>query len=168
MVDSVFGLARFSAVCPLGGHMHANGLPLLVREAAHHGRGIFAVDEEACSDGLVVYPVAEAVVPPRGPCFSGGAGGAEVCGRAANRAAGLGVPGARAVGFLDGGADMFVRMEEQESPRKGLFWLLCPTCTYDYSQHSLHLHLRVLPAPAPLSPGIPPSTRPTAPKTLVE
>jgi hypothetical protein len=85
------------------------GLPLLVREAAHHDRGIFAVDEEACSDGLVVYPVAEAVVPPRGPCFSGGAGGAEVCGPAVHHAAGLGVPGARAVGCLGGGADMFVR-----------------------------------------------------------
>jgi hypothetical protein len=30
------------------------GLPLLVREAAHHGRGVFVVGEEACSDGLAV------------------------------------------------------------------------------------------------------------------
>jgi hypothetical protein len=44
-------------------------LPLLVREAAHHGRCVFAVGEEACSDGLTVYPVAEAVVPPREPCL---------------------------------------------------------------------------------------------------
>jgi hypothetical protein len=48
------------------------GLPLLVREAAHHGRGVFAVGEEACSDGLTVYPVAEAAVPPREPCLSRG------------------------------------------------------------------------------------------------
>jgi hypothetical protein len=54
------------------------GLPLLVREAARHSRGVFAVGEEACSDGgLAVYPVAEAVVPPREPCLSGGAGGVE-------------------------------------------------------------------------------------------
>jgi hypothetical protein len=26
MRDGGLGLARFSAVCPLGGHMHANGL----------------------------------------------------------------------------------------------------------------------------------------------
>jgi hypothetical protein len=26
MVDGGLGLARFSAVCPLGGHMYANGL----------------------------------------------------------------------------------------------------------------------------------------------
>ena len=50
------------------------GLPLLVREAAHHGRGVLAVGEEACSDGLAVYPVAEAVVPSREPCISGEAG----------------------------------------------------------------------------------------------
>jgi hypothetical protein len=32
------------------------GLPLLVREAAHHDGGVFAVGEEACSDGgLAVY-----------------------------------------------------------------------------------------------------------------
>jgi hypothetical protein len=43
---------------------------------------IFAVGEEACSDGLAVYPVAEAVVPPREPCLTGGAGGVEVCGPA--------------------------------------------------------------------------------------
>jgi hypothetical protein len=42
------------------------GLPLLVREA--------------CLDGLAVYPVAEAVVPLRGPCFPGEAGGVEVGG----------------------------------------------------------------------------------------
>jgi hypothetical protein len=51
------------------------GLPLLACKAAHHGWGVFAVREEVCADGLTAYPVAEAVVPPREPCFSGEAGG---------------------------------------------------------------------------------------------
>jgi hypothetical protein len=77
-------------------------LPLLVREAAHHGRGIFAVDEGGgYSDGLAVYPVAEAVVraasralPFRGSC------GVEVCGPAVHRVTDLAPPGACAVGRL--------------------------------------------------------------------
>jgi hypothetical protein len=86
---------------------------LLVREAAHHGRGVFAVGEEACSDGLAIYPVAEAVVPPREPCLSGEAGGVdgvEVCGPAVHRVTDLAPPGARAVGCLDGGADVCAQL----------------------------------------------------------
>jgi hypothetical protein len=48
------------------------GLPLLVCEAAHHGWGVFAVREEACSDGLAVYTAAEVVVPSlEDPAFPG-------------------------------------------------------------------------------------------------
>jgi hypothetical protein len=38
--------------CRAAADAASRALPLLVREAAHHGRGIFAVGEEACSDGL--------------------------------------------------------------------------------------------------------------------
>jgi hypothetical protein len=82
------------------------GLPLLVREAAHRGWGVLAVGEEACSDGLVVSPVAEAVMPSQGPCLSGEAGGVEARGPAVHRVAYLAPSGARAVGCFDGGADM--------------------------------------------------------------
>jgi hypothetical protein len=100
------------------------GLPeLLVREAAHHGRGVFAVGEEACSDGLAVYRVAEAVVPPREPCLSGPgteAGGVVgACGPAVHRVAGLAPPGARAVGCLDGGADMCAQLWVSKSQVPG-------------------------------------------------
>jgi hypothetical protein len=58
--------SQWSAAAAAGCGRGIEGLPLLVRGAAHHGRCVFAVGEEARSDGLAVHPVAEAVVPPRG------------------------------------------------------------------------------------------------------
>jgi hypothetical protein len=89
------------------------GLPLLVREAAHHGWGVLAVGEEACSDGLAVYPVAEAVVPPREPCLDPGKLAVSrfvALQSIVSRVAGLAPSGARAVGCFDGGADMCAQL----------------------------------------------------------
>jgi hypothetical protein len=49
-------------------------------------------------------------VPPREPCLSGEVGGVEACGSAVHRVTDLAPPGARAVGCLDGGADMCAQL----------------------------------------------------------